>query len=144
MHHAFREALAAIRRSPLLVGVSIVAVSLSLFVVGLFALAAYNVRSALRGMEERVEVVQAPGADATAEPYPRPLDHRLGPDHANDRPRDLAHRVPQFGGSIAPTRSAVNAAAARGWPPPPRRSMLAGRWLASPGVSCSSWLSSRR
>ncbi len=57
MHHAFREALAAIRRSPLLVVVSIVAVSLSLFVVGLFALAAYNVRSALREMEERVEVV---------------------------------------------------------------------------------------
>lgn len=66
MHYALREALAGVRRSPLLVVVSVVAVSLSLFVVGLFSIAAHNIRSALRGMEERVEVVAFLRDDATS------------------------------------------------------------------------------
>ncbi|MEX2583349.1 MAG: permease-like cell division protein FtsX [Gemmatimonadota bacterium] len=57
MPYALREALAAYRRAPLLVVISIVAVSLSLFVIGLFALTAFNIRSALQAVEERVEIV---------------------------------------------------------------------------------------
>ncbi len=57
MIHALTGALAAFRRAPLLVGMSALAVGLSLFVVGLFALTAYNIQSALRRIEDRVEVV---------------------------------------------------------------------------------------
>ncbi|MEX0911928.1 MAG: permease-like cell division protein FtsX [Gemmatimonadota bacterium] len=57
MPHAIREALAAFRRAPVLVLISVVAVSLSLFVVGLFALTAHNIQTALRAIEERVEIV---------------------------------------------------------------------------------------
>jgi cell division transport system permease protein len=57
MPHAIREALAAFRRAPLLVVISVVSVSLSLFVVGLFGLTAFNIRSALQAIEERVEIV---------------------------------------------------------------------------------------
>jgi cell division transport system permease protein len=57
MTYSLGEALAALRRAPLLVFVSVVAVSLSLFVVGLFGLTAYNIRAALEEIEERVEVV---------------------------------------------------------------------------------------
>lgn len=57
MPYALREALAALRRAPLLVLISVVAVSLSLFVVGLFGLTAYNIRAAIDALEERVEVV---------------------------------------------------------------------------------------
>lgn len=57
MTYSIREALAAFRRAPLLVIVSILAVALSLSVVGLFGLTAYNVRTALERIEERVEVV---------------------------------------------------------------------------------------
>lgn len=57
MPYSFREALAAFRRAPLLVALSIVAIALSLFVVGLFGLAAHNIRLAIEQVEERVEVV---------------------------------------------------------------------------------------
>ena len=57
MPYALREALAAFRRTPLLALLSIVAVSLSLFVVGLFALTAFNIREAIQDIESRVEVV---------------------------------------------------------------------------------------
>jgi cell division transport system permease protein len=57
MAHALREAAASTRRTPLLTLLSVVAISLSLFVVGLFALTAYNIREAIEGIEERVEVV---------------------------------------------------------------------------------------
>lgn len=57
MPYAVREAIAAFRRAPLLVLLSVVAIGFSLFVVGLFALTAHNVRRALDAVEERVEVV---------------------------------------------------------------------------------------
>lgn len=57
MIRSVREALSAMRRAPLLIAISVVAVSLSLFVVGIFGLAAWNVRTALDRIEERVEVV---------------------------------------------------------------------------------------
>lgn len=57
MPYAFREALAAFRRAPLLMILSVVSIALSLFVVGLFGLAAYNIRLAIDQIEDRVEVV---------------------------------------------------------------------------------------
>ncbi len=57
MPYALREALAAFRRSPLLSILSIAMISLSLLVVGLFAIAAHNVRRVLDRVEARVEVV---------------------------------------------------------------------------------------
>ncbi len=57
MPYAFREALTAFRRSPLLVGLSATMIAVSLFVVGLFGLAAYNIRLVIRDVEARVEVV---------------------------------------------------------------------------------------
>ncbi|NIP60135.1 MAG: ABC transporter permease [Gemmatimonadetes bacterium] len=57
MPYTIREALAAFRRAPLLTGLSAAMVGLALFVVGLFSVAAYNLRQALATVEERVEVV---------------------------------------------------------------------------------------
>lgn len=55
--YALREAIAAFRRAPVLTGLSAAMVGLALFVVGIFALAAYNLQLALSVIEERVEVV---------------------------------------------------------------------------------------
>ncbi len=57
MTYAIREALAAFRRAPVLTGLSAAMIGLSLFVLGLFAVTAHNVRSVLRQVESRVEVV---------------------------------------------------------------------------------------
>lgn len=57
MAQPLREAFTAIRRSPLLTGLSALMVGLALFVVGLFSLAAHNLRLGLATIEERVEVV---------------------------------------------------------------------------------------
>jgi cell division transport system permease protein len=55
--YALREALASFRRAPLLIGLSAAMIALSLFVVGLFGIAAYNVGRVLERVEERVEIV---------------------------------------------------------------------------------------
>jgi cell division transport system permease protein len=52
-----REALLSFRRAPLLSALSITTIAFSLFTLGLFGLVAINLRQALRGLEERVEVV---------------------------------------------------------------------------------------
>jgi cell division transport system permease protein len=57
MEHAFREAIAGIRRAPLLTALSAGMVGLALFVVGVFGLAAHNLQEALSSLEERVEIV---------------------------------------------------------------------------------------
>ena len=57
MNLLFREAMLSFRRTPLLSLLSITAIAFSLFTVGLFGLVALNLRQALRGVEERVEVV---------------------------------------------------------------------------------------
>lgn len=67
MPHSLREALAAFRRAPLLVALSIVAISLSLFVVALFAVTAFNIDRAISAVEERVEVVAYLHDDASDE-----------------------------------------------------------------------------
>lgn len=55
--HSLREALAAFRRAPLLTGLSAAMIALSLFVVGLFGVAAHNVRLVLDQVESRVAIV---------------------------------------------------------------------------------------
>lgn len=57
MWHSVRESLAGFRRAPLLTGLSVAMISLSLFVVGLFGVAAHNIQLVLDQVESRVEVV---------------------------------------------------------------------------------------
>ena len=57
MNLLMREALLSFRRAPALSFLSVTAIAFSLFTVGLFGLVALNLRQALRGVEERVEVV---------------------------------------------------------------------------------------
>ncbi|HET8657357.1 MAG TPA: permease-like cell division protein FtsX [Longimicrobiaceae bacterium] len=66
MSYAIREALKAFRRTPMLSLLSVVAIGVSLFVVGLFALTAYNIRRAIEGIEARVEIVAYLHDDAAA------------------------------------------------------------------------------
>ena len=54
---SLREAAQGIRRAPLLSGLSVASIGLSLTIVGLFALTAHNIDAALQGVESRVEVV---------------------------------------------------------------------------------------
>lgn len=67
MPYALREAIRAFRRSPLLTGLSAGMIALSLFLVGLFGLAAYNIRRVLERVESRVEVVAYLRDDAIPE-----------------------------------------------------------------------------
>jgi len=57
MANTFRDAVAGFRRAPLLTGLAAFMVGMALLVLGLFSLAAYNLREALTAVEERVEVV---------------------------------------------------------------------------------------
>lgn len=57
MPYALREAFVAFRRAPMLAALSATMIALSLLVVGLFGLAAFNIRQVIAKMEERVEVV---------------------------------------------------------------------------------------
>lgn len=56
MRLAFREAFLAFRRAPLLSGLSVTTIGVSLFGFGLFGLVALNLQAALRAAEDRVEV----------------------------------------------------------------------------------------
>lgn len=67
MTYSIREAMAAFRRAPLLTGLSAAMVGFALFVVGLFTLAAYNLRLELEQVEERVEIVAYLREDADPE-----------------------------------------------------------------------------
>jgi cell division transport system permease protein len=52
-----REAILSFQRAPLLSVLSVTTIAFSLFTVGLFGLVAVNLREALKGLEERVEIV---------------------------------------------------------------------------------------
>ncbi|MEZ4417855.1 MAG: permease-like cell division protein FtsX [Gemmatimonadota bacterium] len=80
MPYALREALAAFRRAPLLTGLSAAMVGMALFVVGIFSLVAFNLREALVGLEERVQIVAYLRDDARA------LDVTLSQDQLRRRP----------------------------------------------------------
>ena len=56
MRLALREALLAFKRAPLFSVLSVTTIAFSLFAFGLFSLVALNIRTALRSVEERVEV----------------------------------------------------------------------------------------
>ncbi|MES2523821.1 MAG: permease-like cell division protein FtsX [Gemmatimonadota bacterium] len=56
MRLALREVMLAFRRAPVLAILSITTIAFSLFAFGLFGLVAINIRSALREIEDRVEV----------------------------------------------------------------------------------------
>jgi len=57
MLYTVREAVAALKRAPVLVALSATMVAMALFVVGLFGVAAFNLQTALSSVEERVEIV---------------------------------------------------------------------------------------
>ncbi|MBX6363346.1 MAG: ABC transporter permease [Gemmatimonadetes bacterium] len=57
MTYSIREALAAFRRAPGLAGLSAALIALSLFIVGLFGVVAFNLRRAVERVESRVEIV---------------------------------------------------------------------------------------
>ena len=56
MSIALRDALFAVRKAPLLSALSVMTIAFSLFAFGLFGLVAINIRQALVGVEERVEI----------------------------------------------------------------------------------------
>lgn len=56
MRLAFREVVLAVRRAPLLALLGVVTIGFSLFAFGLFGLVALNIRTALREVEDRVEI----------------------------------------------------------------------------------------
>jgi cell division transport system permease protein len=67
---AWREALLAFRRAPMLSALSVTTIAFSLFAFGLFGLVALNIRSQLAQLEDRVEirafVVDGTSAEATS------------------------------------------------------------------------------
>lgn len=67
MSHALREAFLAFRRAPLLTGLSAVMMSVSLFVIGLYGMAAHNISVVLERIESRVEIVAYLRDDAPPE-----------------------------------------------------------------------------
>jgi cell division transport system permease protein len=57
MNLTVREAMLSFRRAPLLSALAVTTIGFALFVLGLFGLVALNLRDALEGVAERVEVV---------------------------------------------------------------------------------------
>ena len=57
MNLTLREAMLTFKRAPLLSALSVTTIAFSLFVLGLFGLVVVNLQGALRGVEERVEIV---------------------------------------------------------------------------------------
>ncbi|HUP89255.1 MAG TPA: permease-like cell division protein FtsX [Longimicrobiales bacterium] len=57
MTYALKEAVSALRRAPMLAALSAAMIALSLLVVGLFGIAAYNIKRVLERVESRVEIV---------------------------------------------------------------------------------------
>jgi cell division transport system permease protein len=62
---ALRDVLDDVQRAPLLSALSVTTIAVSLFALGLFGLVALNIRDALEGLEDRVEI-RAFVADGTA------------------------------------------------------------------------------
>ena len=53
---ALRDVLDDVQRAPLLSALSVTTIAFSLFALGLFGLVALNIRDALEGLEDRVEI----------------------------------------------------------------------------------------
>lgn len=105
MANTVREALVAFRRSPILVILSASMIGLSLFVIGLFGIAAHNVRLVLDRIESRVEIVAYLMDDAPTESVQLALaDVRAFPEVleaiyiGRDQALETAQReLPEFG-----------------------------------------------
>ena len=63
---ALREAVAGLGRTPLLGGLSVMAIGFSLYILGLFGVTAHNIDRALADVEEQVEIVAFLDEDATS------------------------------------------------------------------------------
>lgn len=114
MRVAFREALLAFKRAPLLSMLGITTIAFSLFAFGLFGLVALNIREALRAVEDRVELraflVDGTSEDALATalgdigafPEVREVGY-VSPDSALARSREeLAEFRDVFDASVLP------------------------------------------
>ncbi len=114
MRLAFREALLAFRRTPLMSMLGITTIAFSLFAFGLFGLVALNIREALRLVEDRVEVraflvdgtseeaIAAALGDVAAFPEVREVGY-VSPDSALARSREeLAEFRDVFDASVLP------------------------------------------
>jgi cell division transport system permease protein len=84
--YAVRETLNAFRRAPVLTGLSAGMIALSLFVIGLFGLAAHNVRQFIHEVESRVEIVAYLHDDANR------TSVQLGEEQIHDFPEVAAVR----------------------------------------------------
>ena len=114
MRLAFREVLLAFRRAPVLALLSITTIAFSLFAFGLFGLVALNIQSALRDIEDRVEVrafmVDGASEAAVAEVLQAALKlpqvasaSYVGPDSALQRARaELSEFRDVIDGSVLP------------------------------------------
>lgn len=87
MWHSIRESLAGFKRAPLLTGLAVAMISLSLFVVGLFGVAAHNITLVLNQVESRVEVVAYLRDDAREDQ----VDALLAEMRAMPHVRDVLH-----------------------------------------------------
>lgn len=74
MSYAIRDALASFRRSPALTALSASMIALSLFVVGLFGVAAHNIGRVLDQIESRVEIIAYLRDDARPDAVELALD----------------------------------------------------------------------
>ncbi len=114
MRLAFREALLAFRRTPLMSLLGITTIAFSLFAFGLFGLVALNIAEALRQVEDRVEVraflvdgtsedaIAAALGDVAAFPEVREVGY-VSPDSALARSREeLAEFRDVFDASVLP------------------------------------------
>lgn len=114
MRLAFREALLAFRRAPLLSVLGITTIAFSLFAFGLFGLVTLNIRDALVAVEDRVEIraflvdgtsenaTQAMMGDLMAFPEVRDVGY-VSPDSALSRSREeLAEFADVFDASLLP------------------------------------------
>ena len=114
MRLAFREALLAFKRAPLLSVLGITTIAFSLFAFGLFGLVALNIREALRVVEDRVELraflvdgtsenaLAAALGDISAFPEVREVGY-VSPDSALARSREeLAEFSDVFDASVLP------------------------------------------
>jgi len=87
MAYALRDTVAAFRRAPLLVVLSATLIGLSLFLIGLFGIAAHNIRRVLDQVESRVEVVAYLRDDAE----PTAVELAMSELRADARIRDVRY-----------------------------------------------------
>jgi len=111
---AVREAMNATRRAPLLSVLGVITIAFSLFAFGLFSLVAVNIRHALRGVEERVELrafvsegtpddaIAAAMGDIRAFPEVAKVDHVTQQGALDRARRDLGEFSDVFEESMLP------------------------------------------